>query len=97
MASDDKRIASGRWHPTGSSRAEPALLLGEGKTLYVRLEAGGDPVSLGDLARVEVSDRVGRVPRRISFADGSLFETEDNDAVDAWLKRHGKRGFVHEL
>ncbi|MCZ8179950.1 MAG: M48 family metallopeptidase [Rhizobium sp.] len=97
MASDDKRIASGRWHPPGSSRAEPALLLGAGKTLYVRLEAGGDPVSFGDLARIEVSNRVGRVPRRITFADGSLFETEDNDAVDTWLKRHGKRGFVHEL
>ncbi|MBC2771825.1 M48 family metalloprotease [Rhizobium sp. AQ_MP] len=97
MASDDKRIASGRWHPPGSSRAEPALLLGEGKTLYVRLAAGGDPVSVGDLARTEISARVGRVPRRITFADGSLFETEDNDAVDGWLKRHGKRGFVHEL
>lgn len=97
MASDDKRIASGHWHPPGSSRAEPALLLAEGKTLYVRLAAGGDPVSLGDLARTEISSRVGRVPRRITFADGSLFETADNDAVDDWLKRHGKRGFVHEL
>ena len=26
-----------------------------------------------------------------------MFETEDNDAVDLWLKRHGKSGFVHEL
>ncbi len=97
MASDDKRIASGRWHPPGSSRAEPADLLGEGKTLYVRRVAGGDPVSLGDLTRTEISTRVGRIPRRITFADGSLFETEDNDAVDFWLKRHGKSSFVHEL
>jgi len=72
-------------------------LLGESKTLYVRLAAGGDPVSIGDLARTEISARVGRIPRRISFADGSLFETEDNDAVDLWLKKHGKSGFVHEL
>ncbi|PLK71790.1 metalloprotease [Rhizobium sp. TH135] len=97
MASDDKRIASGRWHPPGSSRAEPAVLLGESKTLYVRLAAGGDPVSIGDLARTEISARVGRIPRRISFVDGSMFETEDNEAVDLWLKRHGKSGFVHEL
>ncbi|MFN3718783.1 MAG: M48 family metallopeptidase [Rhizobium rhizophilum] len=97
MASDDKPIASGRWHPAGSSRAEPAVLLGADKTLYVRLTRGGDPVSLGDLARTEISARVGRVPRRITFADGSLFETEDNDAVDLWLKKHGKSGFVHEL
>jgi Zn-dependent protease with chaperone function len=72
-------------------------LLGESKTLYVRLAAGGDPVSIGDLARTEISARVGRIPRRISFADGSLFETEDNDAVDLWMKKHGKSGFVHEL
>jgi len=97
LASDDKPIASGHWHPPGSSRAEPAVLLGESKTLYVRLAAGGDSVSIGDLARTEISARVGRIPRRISFVDGSLFETEDNDAVDLWLKRHGKSGFVHEL
>lgn len=54
-------------------------------------------MSVGDLARTEFSARVGRVPRRITFADGSLFETEDNDAIDAWRKRHGKTGFVHEL
>ena len=72
-------------------------MLGESKTLYVRLAAGGDPVSIGDLARTEISARVGRIPRRISFADGSLFETEDNDAVDLWMKKHGKSGFVHEL
>jgi Zn-dependent protease with chaperone function len=71
--------------------------MGEGKTLYVRLVAGGDPVSLGDLARTEISARVGRVPRRITFADGSLFETEENEAIDTWLKRHGQRGFIHEL
>ena len=97
MASEDKPIASGHWHPPGSSRAAPAVLLGADKTLYVRLAAAGDPVSVGDLARMEISARVGRVPRRITFADGSLFETVDNDAVDLWLKKHGKSGFVHEL
>ncbi|SIQ00598.1 Peptidase family M48 [Rhizobium sp. RU33A] len=97
MASDDKRIAAGHWHPPGSSRSEPAVLLAEGKTLYVQLDAGGDPVTLGDLTRTEVSARVGRIPRRISFADGSLFETDDNDAVDLWLRTHGTKGVVHEL
>ncbi|NBB48687.1 M48 family metalloprotease [Rhizobium sp. CRIBSB] len=97
MASDDKPIASGHWHPPGSSRSEPAVLLGQGRTLYVRILAGGDPVSLGDLARTDVSARVGRVPRRITFADGSVFETDDNDAVDVWLRRHGRRSVVHEL
>ncbi len=98
MASDDTRIARGRWHPAGSSRSEPATLLAQGKTLFVRLEnQPGDPVSVNDLTRVEISTRVGRIPRRITFADASLFETEDNDAVDVWLKRQGRTGIVHEL
>ena len=98
MASDDTRIAGGRWHPPGSSRSEPATLLAHGKTLFVRLEnQPGDPVSVNDLTRVEISTRVGRIPRRITFADASLFETEDNDAVDVWLKRQGRTGIVHEL
>ncbi len=98
LASDDTRIARGRWHPPGASRSEPAILLAQGKTLFVRLEnQPGDPVSINDLARVDISARVGRVPRRITFTDASLFETEDNDAVDLWLKRHGRTGLVHEL
>ncbi|PYB77453.1 MULTISPECIES: M48 family metallopeptidase [Rhizobium] len=97
MASDDKRIVAGRWHPPRSSRAEAAGLFGEGKTLFVRLETGGDPVSVGDVNRVEVSDRIGRVPRRIVFPDGSMFEAGDNDAIDGWLKRHGRTGIIHEV
>jgi Zn-dependent protease with chaperone function len=98
LASDDIHIARGRWHPPGASRSEPALLLAQGKTLFVRLEnQPGDPVSINDLTRVDISARVGRVPRRITFADASLFETEENDSVDLWLTRHGRKSRVHEL
>jgi Zn-dependent protease with chaperone function len=34
------------------------------------------------LADITISDRVGNIVRRISFADGGVFETADNDAVD---------------
>lgn len=59
----------------------------------------GDPVSINDVDAVRISARVGRVPRRFTFADGSLFETGDNDAVDAWLgaRRLHRGGLVHEL
>lgn len=53
-------------------------------------EAGGgwhlqaDGVSLLlDPQQVRVSDRIGRIPRRIHLADGAEFETDDNDGVDA--------------
>ena len=44
-------------------------------------------------ASVTVSDRLGRTPRRIRFDDGAVFETTDNDAVDAGLAALGKRTF----
>ncbi|KPF41623.1 M48 family metallopeptidase [Rhizobium sp. AAP43] len=98
MASDDKRIALGRWHPPGASRSSGAEILAEGKTLYVRLEGEvADPVTVGDLSRLDISDRIGRVPRRITFPDGSMFETDDNAALDDWLSRHRSTGFVHKL
>lgn len=98
MASDLVRIAGGRWHPPGSSLASPAALSATGKTLLVSLDGEArDPVAVNDLSRVDVSARVGRIPRRITFANGSLFETEDNDAVDLWLRSHRRVGFVHEL
>ncbi|MCL6705436.1 M48 family metallopeptidase [Pseudomonas sp. R2.Fl] len=105
MDSDDRSaapraVARGRWHPAGSSRSEPATLSLLGRTLTVGLDTKpGDPVAFNDLQAVAISDRIGRVPRRITFADGSLFETDDNDAIDALLRgrRANRTGWIHEL
>lgn len=98
MASDDKPVAIGRWHPPGASKSSPAILFAEGKTLHVKLEGQiADPVTVGDLARLEISERIGRVPRRITFPDGSMFETVDNEGVDGWVGRHRRTGVVHKL
>ena len=42
------------------------------------------------LADVSISDRVGNITRRISFPDGAVFETADNDAVDRASAAHNK-------
>ena len=99
MASDGSIIASGHWHPPGSSRSLAARLTVDDRMLGVMLEADGSRVVSGDLQAVSISDRVGRIPRRIEFADGSLFETPDNDAIDALLRRHGRdrTGWIHAL
>ena len=50
------------------------------------------------LIDVAVSDRLGNVPRRLQFADGGVFETADNDQVDAMLRaRGGSANLVHWL
>lgn len=98
MASDNPVIAFGEWHPAGSSRSLPSSLVEAGEHLTVRDRAGAE-LSNGKVSAVEISPRVGAVPRRITFADGSLFETSDNDAIDRFLARRGRgrEGIIHRM
>lgn len=94
----DRTAISGIWHPPRASRAEPARFT-SAEGLATVTGAGGAGLVEGAVAGLSVSKRVGRIPRRITFADGSVFETEDNDAVDHWLKSHRGWwvGIVHRL
>jgi Zn-dependent protease with chaperone function len=52
------------------------------------------------LAEIRISERVGNITRRISFPDGGVFETHDNDAVDRAREALGLKGgsaLVHWL
>jgi Zn-dependent protease with chaperone function len=49
------------------------------------------------LAELVISDRIGRIPRRIVFTDGSTFETDDNDAVDALARVRGTAWLLHAV
>ena len=50
------------------------------------------------LDQLEISDRIGNIPRRIRFPDGAEFETSENDAVDRLLGAAAPRqGWVHRL
>lgn len=61
--------------------------------------ADGSVLSEGPSASLTVSARVGSIPRRVTFADETIFETFDNDGIDSWLSAAGKggAGFVHGL
>ncbi len=93
------RALSGAWYPPGSAARRPAILHSNG--LYYRLEVEGGTRREGDFRQVQVSDRVGDIPRRLVLPDGSLFETSDNAAVDTLLQRgshrDGRGGIVHRL
>jgi Zn-dependent protease with chaperone function len=95
-------VITGRYFDGRSSApADATLELGSDGVL--RVHGLAEPVS-APLLEVEISDRIGNVARRISFPDGGVFETHDNDAVDAALDaarhivglRHGS-GLVHWL
>lgn len=68
-------------------------------TIEITARDGGLVLAASPCALAQVSARVGQIPRRIAFADGSLFETADNDGVDRLLAPHRGRsaGMVHRL
>jgi Zn-dependent protease with chaperone function len=46
----------------------------------------------GAVAELAVSARLGRIPRRVTFPDGGVFETDDNDGIDEGLRIAGVQG-----
>ncbi|MEY9167140.1 Zn-dependent protease with chaperone function [Sinorhizobium fredii] len=98
MASDNLAFALGEWHPPGSSRSVTSGLVEAGDRLVASDETGAE-LAGGSLSTIDISARVGRVPRRVTFPDGSLFETDDNEAIDRFLSRKGRAGagIVHRL
>lgn len=101
LGSDVVAIAQGDWHPANSSRAYASVLEAKDGVLAVRNQVDGDTTvhTSSLISAVEITARVGSIPRRLSFPDGSLFETPDNDAVDRYLAENGgeRSGLVHRL
>lgn len=94
-----RTIALGDWHPAGSSRSVAARLVEQAGEVAAVPAQGGRQLAAAGLAWVEISARVGSIPRRVTFPDGSLFETPDNDGVDRYLAARGRggAGIVHWL
>lgn len=92
-------IAKGDWHPAGSSRSVEALLVEAAGEVVAQPAAGGKALAGAGLSWLDISSRVGSIPRRVTFPDGSVFETWDNDGIDRYLVARGKggAGFVHWL
>lgn len=102
MASDptDRPIVEGFWRAPGEARATAGRLeVDTTGTATVTSEINGLSLGKVPFAKLTVSDRVGSIPRRLDFPDGSSFETRDNDAVDRLLAPYrGRRGgLIHEL
>lgn len=91
---------AGLWRPPTVGRAKAASLTigGDGTVIASDRDSGGIFAS-APFAAVAISERVGSIPRHITFPDRSVFETSDNDTVDHLVRPHAKRhfGFVHNL
>jgi Zn-dependent protease with chaperone function len=78
----------GDYYDGRSSRAQPCELEIQGR--QARLAVAGAE-RLFRVRELQVSERIGSIPRRIRFPDGAQFETPDNDAVDAFLAAAGEQ------
>ncbi|MDE1996562.1 MAG: M48 family metallopeptidase, partial [Rhizobiaceae bacterium] len=102
LASEQIVVATGVWHPPHSSRQVPARLVDIDGVITILSDEEEDKdrrLSWGIRSDVEISPRVGSVPRRITFGNESVFATRDNDAIDSYLNSRGEKrsGFVHRL
>lgn len=91
-------LITGRYFD-GRSAAGVDASLDFGADGKVHLHGAVMPIAF-PLGEVQVSERVGNIPRRISLPNGGVFETHDNDAVDQALQSAGlQRGsaWVHWL
>ena len=92
-------MIKGNWHAQGSAAQIDATLIVKDDTFFcVETEKGRHYSE--KLSSLIVSDRLGKVERKITLADGSIFATNDNDAIDALLKKHkgaSVNGFIHGI
>lgn len=87
-------MAQGQFFPAGGARHVPARLEADGAGLIVRSE-DGTALAAALSKQVTVSSRLGTLKRRLVFAGQGIFETDDNDAIDALTGRRG--GVLHLL
>lgn len=85
-------IISGKWYPKDSSIQHEAQLTVDNTQYKVQIvtdEIDGDierhqPL-VGQWSQVAISDRLGNTARKLTLADGSLFTTQDNAAIDSLI------------
>lgn len=95
----------GNYHDGKTSRSYPAHLevfYDKEEAVRITFKSDDDSDCTLELTydALNVASRLGCASREISFGDGYLFVTEDNDSVDRLIKHYGKskaEGLLHRL
>lgn len=100
------RVLEGHSYPSGSSRKTPARLVVQGSDddpTLVLSDAAGELLAEAPSSALDVDPRLGSAPRRMTFPDGTLFETADHAGAEAlfgrdrWSILHGLEQFHWRL
>ena len=93
-------MINGKWFEQGSAASTNAALVVHGDQFQLSIESDSmmQTIKHGGLSEIAVSDRLGNVQRKLTFDDGSVFSTTDNDAVDQCFPTSNKANrFLHSL
>lgn len=82
----------GSWYDKNSSKRLHATMLISDDSFNVEIENG--ITKDGIFQKLSASSRLGNVERKITLADGSIFATYDNDAVDEAFKKQLKANIL---
>lgn len=89
----------GKYYLAGRSEFFPAELLI--KVDHYNVLVDDEMVDSGLIEQLNIADRLGNIARKIILANGGVFETDDNDAIDLALvdslQASGLMGAVHLL
>ena len=89
-------MIEGVWYKSGSAARVRAVLHFNNEEY--RLEPENGIALPGKVSDIHVSNRLGNVERKLTFHDGSVFATQDNDAVDQIFNSHVKGNrFLHAM
>lgn len=89
-------LIQGKWHNAGSAAQADAALHADQDQISIEI-ANGNTV-YATLDEIAISNRLGNVERKLTFKDGSVFVTADNDAIDLLLgNKRDLNGLLHTL
>jgi len=90
-------MIDGKWHAMGSAASINATFSTTTTGDYL-LEIENGVTYKGVVSTLHVGNRLGNTPRNITFEDGSIFTTRDNDFIDKTFKRYLLTNtFIHTL
>ena len=92
------KLTTGLWYREGSSAGRGASLVFADAAVSV-VAVDGTVLSAAAFDQIGISDRVGSIPRRLTYPDRTSFETMDNGAIDGLVAAQKGRsaGWIHRL
>ncbi|WP_293267904.1 M48 family metallopeptidase [Neptunomonas sp.] len=88
-------LITGHWYKKGSAAQSSATLRFSNELCVI--ETNELIVFSGHLEEINVSDRLGNVERKLTLRDGSLFATQDNNAIDKLFKSKKANQYIHTI